>query len=102
MPPGLGPGPVAAEGRTSEEVDSTKNHEHNSTNVASHTRGMGTTASKDEKLPPITYDKDGKQLGRLSMRRLRLPATGAAGRAGGARLRMHVQSLVSRKEERSG
>jgi hypothetical protein len=63
---------------------------------------MGTTASKDEKLPPITYDKDGKQLGRLSMRRLRLPATGAAGRAGGARLRMHVQSLVSRKEERSG
>ncbi len=28
-------------------------------------RGMGMTSSKDEKLPPITYDKDSKQLGRL-------------------------------------
>jgi hypothetical protein len=29
------------------------------------TRGMGMTSSKDEKMPPITYDKDSKQLGRL-------------------------------------
>jgi hypothetical protein len=63
-----------------------------------HKVPMGTAASKDEKLPPITYDKDGKQLGRCSMRRLRLPATGAARRAGGARLRMHVRSLGFRKE----
>jgi hypothetical protein len=39
---------------------------------------MDMTSSKDEKLPPITYDKDSKQLCRLSIRSRRLPARGAA------------------------